>query len=72
MAKARYVVKEKSYIDGHLRQAGDVVDIDLGCNYDPKAHANLAPFSKKALQDVQSAINEKKGGDADADSDADE
>lgn len=38
MAAKQYRVRELSYIDGHLRQAGEVVEIDLG---EGKAGGNL-------------------------------
>lgn len=58
MASKRYIVNEPSFIDGTLRQAGDVVTTDLGSDYDAKLHANLTPFTPKALEKMKAELDE--------------
>lgn len=61
---AKFIVNEPSFIDGTLRQAGDIVETNLGGEkYHEKKHANLTPYSPKALQEIQQQLAEEEAKD---------
>jgi hypothetical protein len=64
----KFIVLEKSFIDGTIREVGDVVDIVLGRPHDPTKHANLQPHTPEAERKMQEklAAEAKEIGDAKA------
>lgn len=59
---AKFRVKEKSFINNAIREAGE--DIDLDITHDPKLHSNLEPL------EAPKAKAKGKGVKADASADA--
>lgn len=58
----KLIVKEKSFIDGTIREKGEVVDIVLGRAHHKEAHSNLEPYSPEAKKRIDAELEEEAAG----------